>query len=197
MYEQRDLFSVPVFRLKYLYAEELQNSVLDLFYKIEKEDTSPIPYSMNGYTSYCKDNILDLDECKDLKKFISAAVTRINNDVGIAGTPKLKNSWFSINRKYSYHERHNHLPEVWSGVYYVKSDIEDAPLTFINKNLESHWPFSNSLFNNDYNSSIANFFVETGIMYIFPSYLDHAVDQQTKDNDRVTIAFNFGIKNEN
>lgn len=196
MYIRQDLFPVPLFRLKYLYSQELLDAALPYLYEIESNDEMPVKYSNNGYTNYGKTNILDLDIFKDLKKFLYAAIKNINLELQILGDPVLTNSWFSINRLHSYHERHNHLPEVWSGVYYLKANVNDSPLTFYNKNLESNWPYSNLLSNNSYNSSISSCTAETGVAYIFPSYIDHAVGQQTQDSDRITIAFNFNLRKE-
>ena len=79
------------------------------------------------------------------------------------------------------------------GVYYVQCDEEDSGLTFVNKNLDSNWPYSSRSEPNEYNSSVNTFQPQTGTLILFPSYLNHKVEQQTTENERVTIAFNFGV----
>lgn len=191
MVEHIDIFPVPIFRSTFDNAELLQSSVVPIFKDIESKDINPVRYSANGYTSYGKYDIFDLQELAELKTFICNTVYDINQQVGINSAIELKGGWFSINRQYSYHEMHNHVPDIWSGVYYVQASRTDAALTFANKNLESNWPYTSSA-NSNYTSSVVNCAVETGVLYIFPSYLNHKVDQQMEDNERITVSFNFG-----
>ena len=53
-----------------------------------------------------------------------------NKILGIEADLTFVGSWFSINRKHTYHEMHNHIPATWSGVYYVQAKEDDAPITF-------------------------------------------------------------------
>lgn len=191
MVEHIDIFPVPIFRSTFNNAISLQTSVVPILKDIELNDSDPVRYSTNGYTSYGKSNVFELEELNELKTFICSNVYDINQRIGINNNIELKGGWFSINRQHSYHEMHNHIPDIWSGVYYVQASTTDAALTFANKNLNSNWPYTSSM-NTNYTSSVVNCSVETGVLYIFPSYLNHKVDQQIEDNERITISFNFG-----
>lgn len=193
-FERQDIFAVPVFRGFYPKAEELKNDIVPLFKKIEKEDKNPIRYSANGYTNFRSNgHILALDELKELREWIGNIVAKASGTIALDGNIQYSGSWFSIMRQYSYHEMHNHLPDVWSGVYYVQADEKDAGLTFINKNQESNWPRSPVKELNGYNSPVIKVPVQTGMCIIFPSYLNHKVDQQLEDKERIMIAFNFFV----
>jgi len=193
--ERFDIFSVPVYTTEYVDDNGVNQYLKDLVTQLEDEDgDSKTDYCLSGYTSFKKhDNILSLDHCQHLLHYIGGAVDTIHKSTGLSGNIYLQNSWLSINRKYSYHEMHNHLPSTWSGVYYVEAKESDANLTFVNSNLRSHWPFCRSDENNMDNSANAIFESRTNVLYIFPSYLEHMVLEQKTDNERITLSFNFGV----
>ena len=193
--QTHNLFPTPICRNYYDLQESLAEKLVPKLLDIEREDNDPVHYSINGYTNYGKDsNTLDLEECESLKSWIVETVNFFSHEIGVPGEFVLHDSWFAINRKNSYHEQHNHLPSVWSGVYYVQANENDAGLTFVNKNLESNWPWSATANNESlkYNASMP---ISSGIVYVFPSYLDHKVDQQMVDQERIMISFNMVRKN--
>ena len=124
MLEKQSIFPIQVFRAQFGNAEELRKAVVPELLAKEKSDQQPIKYTANGYTSYGRENILDNPLFEELKQFIDQAVKLCHQETNLLGEDniKLASSWFSINRKYTYHEEHTHLPDVWSGVYYIQSD---------------------------------------------------------------------------
>jgi len=192
--QTHNLFPSSICRNYYDPQESLAKSLIPVLLDLEKEDQSPTQYSNNGYTNFGKGiKILDLKESASLKNWIIETVNFFSNEIGVVGEFILQDSWFSINRKHSYHESHNHLPAVWSGVYYVQANENDSGLTFVNTNLESNWPWGVTLNNESlkYNATMP---VSSGVAYIFPGYLNHKVNQQTAEQERITISFNLGRK---
>jgi uncharacterized protein (TIGR02466 family) len=133
---------------------------------------------------------------QDLAKFVHSAVTTVHTHTGLAGELNFTQSWANINRKYSYHEQHHHCPNIWSGVYYVQARDNDATICFVNSNIiNSSWPYkADKIYNNDLNSSQTVCRVNSGMLLIFPSYLQHKVSQHMSDNERISIAFNMDLK---
>lgn len=190
------LFSVPLFRFDFSDHIFLRKTILDKFLEIEKNDFNNYDqkYPRGSYTSfYSRQTIFDIPGIKDLETFIKDCVNIADKQIGLSGDLEFTKSWFSINRKYSYHEQHHHCPNVWSGVYYVQTGTDDATISFINKNLiDTGWPYrSNKEMNTEYNSTQTVCKPESGMLLVFPSYLHHKVDQHLSDNDRITIAFNM------
>ena len=167
-------------------------SLIERCFTFEKSNKTSYSYCDTGYTTFGqKENVLDWD--KKLSSFVYEEIKNLSQKVGIDyANLSLHSSWMTINRKYAYHETHHHLPAIWSGVYYVKASELDAKITFFNPGLESHWPFNSSIQNNQYTSPIWSVTPKTGTLIIFPSYLNHKVEQQITENERITIAFNFG-----
>lgn len=193
-----DIFQVPLARSDFFIAEEEKQSILDEFYKIEKSLPAPLgSYPEGSYTSFSVvDKILDLKILESIKEHILSSCQMLHNQIGLDGELELTKSWFSINRKNSYHSIHHHCPDIWSGVYYLQANEEDASISFLNNNLMSTgWPYKSKKSSmNNYTSSEKICRVSGGMMLLFPSYLYHHVNQQVTDSERVTIAFNLHLK---
>jgi uncharacterized protein (TIGR02466 family) len=119
------------------------------------------------------------------------SVIEANKAIGLKNDLIFTGSWFSINRLYSTHMPHNHIPSTWSGVYYVQATEEDAQLTFIDKNKESSWPWANNKEMTVYSTPHFSITPKTGRLIIFPAYLTHMVDEQKVDAERIAISFNM------
>jgi uncharacterized protein (TIGR02466 family) len=190
--DRMDLFPVPVFGGEFGGAEELRKALLPELKAIESNDTNPRGYSANGYTNYNPTiNIIDNPMLVDLREFIVESVIQANNTIGLKNNVIFSGSWFSINRMYSTHLPHNHIPSTWSGVYYVQATDEDAPLTFIDKNKECSWPWANNKEMTVYSTPHFSITPKTGRLIIFPAYLTHMVDEQKVDAERIAISFNM------
>ena len=185
-------FTVPIFALKYNDCENLKNTVIPTFKSIEDSDSDKIYYE-NGYTNYTPgSNVLELNALEELKNFIEVSVNEVHRKLNLENQVYLINSWFSVNRKNSMHERHNHLPAVWSGVYYVQATNNDGNITFFNDHLKSNWPYCKTDINNPLTRQIFTIQPETGLLLIFPSYIEHQVHLNNTDNERISLSFNFG-----
>lgn len=193
-----DIFQVPLARSDFFIDEEEKQRILDEFYKIEQRlpiiDNS---YPAGSYTSFnTVKNIFDLEILSNIKNHVLNSCQRLHNKVGLTGKLELTKSWFSINRKNSYHSIHHHCPDIWSGVYYLQAEQEDASISFLNNNITStSWPYrAKKIEMNNYTSLEKTCKVSGGMMLIFPSYLYHHVNQQLADSERITIAFNLNLK---
>ena len=194
MIDTQLIFPIQVFRARFEDAEVLQKTLVPMLQDMEKKDKSPVRYSANGYTSYgAYTNILLEPVLKDLKEFIDDTVKRCHTQTQLQGEVRLESSWFSIMRKYTYHEEHHHMPSVWSGVYYVKADQDHPGLTFVNRDQKQHWPRTGITQLTESNSPEVTSPADTGNVIIFPSHVLHKVHQQMVDKERHMISFNYGI----
>jgi uncharacterized protein (TIGR02466 family) len=188
------IFPTQVFRAQFDSAQELAKAVVPTLLDQEKNDKKPLKYTANGYTDYGRENLLERPVFKELKDFIDDVIVRCHKQTGLQNEPSLRSSWFSINRKYTYHEEHNHLPDTWSGVYYIQADQDHPGLTLVNPNMKSNWPGTYGRAElNDVNSSSVTCAAITGSLIVFPSHLHHKVEQQTVDKERIMVAFNYGF----
>lgn len=100
--------------------------------------------------------------------------------------------WANVNRAGHYNQLHAHPDSTWSAVYYV--DAGDAP--------PEDNPYAGCLTLHNPNLAMSNtFFIhvlpdrkfiqpETGLMVLFPSFLQHCVEPYCGDKPRISLAFN-------
>jgi len=195
--EAFDIFAAPIYRLHYD-NYDMAKACVDMVHKFESADAEPCYYPF-GYTSFNKQNVengnvIFSEEIRPLAEYLWGATQTIHDLNNLSGTVAYASSWLTIGRKYSYHERHHHNPHTWSGVYYAQAEEDDAEIIFYNPMMDSGWPHAESKEFNNHNSMLSTNSVKTGDVIIFPSYLEHKVDQQLHDRERITLAFNFNIE---
>ena len=170
------------------FSSETSNRYALALYELAKE---------NSELEVVEKNVIEVlaiyNTSEDLKNFIDACVQECHNETKLQHKPSLKSSWFSINRRYTYHEEHNHLPDTWSGVYYIQADQDHPGLTLVNPNMKANWPRVNVSELNEANSPNVTCAAITGSLIIFPSHLHHKVEQQMVDKERIMVAFNYGF----
>jgi len=126
------------------------------------------------------------------------------NSCGVENCKNCSEMWCSKYTKGMYQAEHNHLDrnELFSFVYFAKYDpTKDADLVFVKdmtlakqsgflvedssytlcKELQDHPVFCNQVALN----------IKEGDLVIFPSYLEHFVEEQKYDGPRITIAGNL------
>ena len=102
-------------------------------------------------------------------------------------------SWVNINNKGDSQEWHTHGTAYISGVYYhkVPEDSGDLllkhPVPYIQ---QGHFPTGKSV------GQKVNIKIQSGMIVLFPSWLDHKVEKNKSDDERITFAFNYyrGVK---
>lgn len=113
-------------------------------------------------------------------------------------TVSLENIWININPLSAFNRPHVHPKSVFSGTYYVKADEQVGGgivflhpainfLYHINPDTVSDW--------NDFTSGTWRIQPKPGDLIIFPSYLNHYVEPNLLNTDRISIAFNAGFTN--
>lgn len=99
--------------------------------------------------------------------------------------------WININPKYSYNQPHTHPGCVLSGVYYIKIPDQSGDLVFIT-------PYENAIntsmdMNNGVSicNSLYRITPQEDQILIFPPWVQHLVEQNLSDDDRISVSFNF------
>jgi uncharacterized protein (TIGR02466 family) len=169
------LFVTPIIAAK-LHA--VDNDALYNFCKKQEEiDKDPKYYSnRNGWQS---EHIHNCDEVLEIK----------NNIINLLGDNSLdfKQMWFNINYPGSYNVLHQHGPFKWSGNYYIKTPENCG-------NIVLRDPRPGFLYNTHWNKGpvcYKQIKVEERLLLIFPSYLDHFVEQNKSSDERISLAFDL------
>ena len=168
------LLSKPLF-LKYNIDLNLNEN---FFYEYKKKypltkwttiEESGLRYQSN----HDLNNLAEMNEpVKILEKILNTEVKKNVLNLKMLGKFKIKNFWFSMQKKNTVHPSHNHPKSVLSGVYYFKIDNNSGGE--INLDLGSkkvkHAPQKNDLL-------------------IFNSHVYHSVNDYLGKNDRIAIAW--------
>jgi len=110
-------------------------------------------------------------------------------------TQKLSNIWININGIGHSNEYHTHPFATISGCYYLTGGTDIVfrhPLQYLN---EFFWRENVLEEFTTTNSSTQSFSPKANTLLLFPPWIDHKVEINNKDEDRISIAFNMMIKN--
>ena len=80
-----------------------------------------------------------------------------------------------------------------SGVYYVKS-VEEQGNIFFERSDGAEYFLPKVETHNYFNGSATSYKAITGALYIFPGWLKHSVQPNRTEEDRISISFNYGVK---
>ena len=172
---------------------EIQDELIDFVYNMREKD--PVGHTISnrrGWQSSC----FSIDNENDvLKKFLTNC---------LAEFPPIKKSvrlfvsaWVNINPPEAFNMKHNHPTSDLSGVLWIKSQkdcgniIFDSPRSFAtHQEIECY----NEDFkeNNNYFHSFA-FNPVAGRIMVFPSHLEHHVDFNNSQEDRISVSFNMRL----
>ena len=193
------LFPSPIL-INDLEVDHLSDSLNDLAYKLEKEDSDfkPSEYP-NGYTSFfTQSNLQSLPETRPLCLHIVEKTKELFHHCGYRTDQipiAITALWCSIQRKGAQHGLHNHRMAMFSGTYYSKATDDAANLMFQTP-LETHKmhmphpvPQSENFTDDHYVNA------KSGRVVVFPSYLNHRVMTHQTDEDRISWSFNINYYN--
>lgn len=157
---------------------------LDCILQVEQRPNVGNRASVDSY-------IFDRPELHRLKAFATNCVQQYFELV-YAPTDEVKpyitQSWVNFTDKGEYHARHTHQNSFISGVLYVQTDDAKDNISFY-KNDRFPWDLPKKGWNG-WNADGWRCAATTATALIFPSSLDHMVDNVVSDGTRVSIAFN-------
>ena len=188
-----NIFATPIFWHVLKNADALNAELRDVILAREKTTPPVVKSNQGGWQS--PPDLFDWNEpaIRSLCGYIMAAVNAATARIGVP--PKFKiefdlYGWAAVNRKGHYNTTHVHPMSTWSGTYYVEAGDEapEAP----GAQLEFSHPIS---------ASPMGFFPgilpsarlvkpETGMIILFPSYLQHSVRMYGGEKPRICVAFN-------
>jgi uncharacterized protein (TIGR02466 family) len=108
----------------------------------------------------------------------------------------MREIWANVSGKHAYNNVHNHPNSLLSGVYYVKVEGDCGDLLIFDPRKQASVVQPHFSERTLINASMQSIPPEVGTLIIFPSWLDHSVDQNLSDADRVSISFNINLVHE-
>ena len=140
----------------------------------------------------------DLKE-KEPQNFIKLILPKIENVIkdmdwdNTSQVAKITSMWAIINIGGAANVRHHHGNSTISAAYYVRAPKNCGEINFYDPRpapVFSH-PISNK--SNILNASVNSINPVEGGLVMFPSYLDHSVNTNLSDKERIVISFNLKL----
>ena len=102
--------------------------------------------------------------------------------------------WAIINTGGSANTRHQHGNSTISGAYYVRAPKNSGDIVFYDPRPAAVYTYPNALSPNLLNAQINGISPNEGSLVLFPSYLDHSVNKNLSNDERIVISFNLTIQ---
>jgi uncharacterized protein (TIGR02466 family) len=187
-----NVFPTPVFRYVLKHPEALNAQLRDLILARERATPSVAKSNQGGWQS--PPDFFESGEpaVAALAQLVAGALNVATARADVPPNFKVRfqlYGWAAVNRKGHYNTMHVHPMSTWSGTYYVDAgDEDDAPGAM----LEFAHPVA---------AAVMNFFPgilpsarlvrpQTGMMIVFPSYLQHSVRMYGGQRPRICVPFN-------
>lgn len=183
-----ELFKTPVF----YYDLDLNTKALNKFcYGYQKKNKKSRVISNVG--SYQSNNLnLNHKLLKPIVKYLNASLSNLSLSIFKFKYPaQITNMWFNINPPKGYNLQHAHPSSVISGVFYLECEINSGRIVFV-RETDKGWVYTSDKIKdfNEYNSSEWKVPPKTESCFIFPSDLQHYVEQNQSKKDRISFSFN-------
>ena len=107
---------------------------------------------------------------------------------------KINNMWAIINTGGSANLRHQHGNSTISGAYYVRAPKNSGDIVFYDPRPAPVYSHPNVLGPNLLNAQVNGITPKEGALVLFPSFLDHSVNENKSNEERIVISFNIRIQ---
>ncbi len=188
-------FSTPVWASKVDNYKETNEEMFVYIKKLQEADNKGIVKSnIKGWHS--KD--FNLSE-KVPQNFINLIYPRINqvlNDMNWDiqnQEAKITNMWCIVNFGGSENAKHHHGNSAISAAYYVRAPKNSGDIVFYDPRPAPVFYHPNSNGPNSLNAMVNSITPVEGGLVFFPSYLEHSVNPNLSDEERIVISFNITL----
>ncbi len=188
-------FSTPVWINELNNSKSINEELKNYIYKEkEKNPEGTKKSNVKGWHS----EEFDLKN-ESLKNFIS----EISKNIGIAVNDmswdlenqiaKITSMWSIINNKDAFNEKHHHGNSALSAAYYVKAEKNAGNIVLFDPRQANvfHHPSSKDV--NSLNAQVQSITPRAGTLVLFPSYLEHKVNPNLSNEERIVISFNVSL----
>ena len=189
-------FPTPVWTLQ---LDEYQsiNEQMYKFIKItQSKDQQGISKSnIKGWHS--KDFNMQENEPKNFIKFILPAIEQVITDMNWEKQKQsinINSMWAIINTKGAANYQHQHSNSTISGAYYVRAPKNSGDIIFYDPRPAPAYTYPIAVNPNLLNAQVNGISPKEGALVLFPSYLDHSVNENLSNEERIVISFNITIQ---
>ena len=190
------LFPTPVWTIQLENYRNVNELMYSYIKNLQKNDEIGINKSnVKGWHS--QDFNLEDHETRKFIAFMLPAIEQVMNDMEWEKQKqisKINNMWAIVNTGGSGNLRHQHGNSTISGAYYVRAPINSGDIVFYDPRPAPVYSHPNVVNPNLLNAQINGISPKEGALVLFPSYLDHSVNENKSGEERIVISFNIKIQ---
>ena len=189
-------FPTPVWTLQLDNYQSINEQMYKFIKITQSKDREGISKSnIKGWHS--KDFNMQENEPKNFIKFILPAIEQVITDMNWEKQKQsinINNMWAIINTGGAANLRHQHGNSTISGAYYVRAPKNSGDIVFYDPRPAPVYTYPKALNPNLLNAQVNGISPKEGALVLFPSYLDHSVNENLSNEERIVISFNITIK---
>ena len=167
------------------------HKLIDYAYRIKNGNPGRVVSNVGGWQSDHLD--FGTPELQGLAEAVKKMTLAIDANYKMNERYSLDSLWININNNCDFNAPHIHPKAVMSGVFYVKTPKDCGDIVFINPNKYiSHF---DKEFVNAKNHAFtwASYVARENYLYMFSSWLEHYVQPNRSNEDRISFSFNVKI----
>ena len=188
-------FPTPVWAIQ-LENYKLVNEEMYNYIKIQQKIDGVGINKSNIKGWHSKDFNLSEKEPQNFISFMSSSIEQVMIDMNWdkeKQLAKIDNMWAIVNIGGSANLRHQHGNSTISGAYYVRAPENCGDIVFYDPRPAPVYSYPNAKQPNSLNAQVNAISPKEGALVLFPSYLDHSVNENLSKNERIVISFNIRI----
>ena len=189
-------FPTPVWTLQLDDYQSINEQMYKFIKITQSKDQQGISKSnIKGWHS--KDFNMQENEPKNFIKFILPAIEQVITDMNWEKQKQsinINSMWAIINTGGSANLRHQHGNSTISGAYYVRAPKNSGDIVFYDPRPAPAYTYPIAVNPNLLNAQINGISPKEGALVLFPSYLDHSVNENLSNEERIVISFNITIQ---
>ena len=186
----KDIYRVSIMEAKYK-NEELKNHFIEILNEYKKINKLSSLSNCGGYQTNAIDGFpYNIAFTEAINTYLTSFKRRIDFEWTVNSV------WVNQNWKFDFNRPHTHLAEYnhYSGIWYLKVPNKSGNLVLFtrpdNSDCTHTWDYI------DDSSAGTNYVIcpKEDDFILFPSHLTHMVEPNQSDEDRISVAFNIGLK---
>ncbi len=192
-------FPTPVWVSQINNYKKTNEEIFEYIHRLrDNDDKGVVKSNIKGWHS--KDFNMNDSEPKNFISLIlpniKNAIVDMNWDIEKQDT-KISSMWAIINSGGAANARHHHGNSALSAAYYVRAPKDSGDIVFYDPRPAPIYYHPNSNKVNSLNAMVNAVTPIEGGLVLFPSYLDHSVNANLSNEERIVISFNVIMTNRN
>ena len=195
-YSLKNIFPSPIHSIDIGDFDQFKNKIIEEIY--QERDRDSIGRKVSNYGGW-QSQESNVNECKleTLKEIIIESLAQFNQNLFLDNVSMVVFGWANINGPGNFNVKHCHPRSNLSGVFWIKVPKNSGNLVFSSPHLFSRYQ-ELDLYRPEFYLNFNSHWKypklpEEGQILIFSSDLEHEVEENMSDEDRISYSFNIRL----